>query len=52
MLRSLVGSEMCIRDSCGDVGKVSAIVNLNRDWMPRGERQRLPVGRKIKVPVP
>ncbi|HNR98487.1 MAG TPA: LysM peptidoglycan-binding domain-containing protein [Planctomycetota bacterium] len=40
------------REHCGDVGKVSAIVNLNRDWMPRGERQRLPVGRKIKVPVP
>ncbi|HAK96074.1 MAG TPA: hypothetical protein DCM87_14045 [Planctomycetes bacterium] len=39
------------REHCGDVSKVSAIVSLNKDWMTRGERQMLPVGRKIKVPV-
>lgn len=47
------GDTLCgiAREHCGDVRKVSAIVSLNRDWMRRGERQTLPVGRTIKVPV-
>ncbi len=40
------------REHCGDVRKVSAIVSMNKDWMRRGERQLLQVGRKIKVPLP
>ncbi len=39
------------RQHCNDVRKVSAIVTLNRSVLRRGDREKLPVGQKIKVPV-